>query len=155
MAQRDQQRRGANMVSDSAQAEREAHELAGQAALGQTLTPPTVGLPGHVDAACGPQAMAERETPPGRNPRRETEPEPEPEPRTTTQTVRVPPVYRIAQNQIAIPTIHFRVDKNEITETTPDARLIMRQLAEILKVYPEFGSRASPRRQAPRNTTAP
>lgn len=140
VAQRDQQRRGANTVSDSAEAELEAHELAGQAALGQALTPPTVGLPGHVDAACGPQAMAERETPPGRNPRRETEPrpEPEPEPSPTTQTVRVPPVYRIEQNQIVIPTIHYRVDKDEITETTPDARPIMRHLAETLKTYPEI-----------------
>lgn len=136
VAQREQQRRGANTMSDSAQAEREAHELAGQAAMGQALTPPTVGLPGHVEAACGPQAMAERETPPGRNPRRETEPEPEPSP--TIQTVRVPPVYRIEQNQIVIPTIHYRVDKDEITETTPDARPIMKQLAETLKTYPEI-----------------
>jgi len=138
VAQRDRQRRGANVLSDGPQAELEAHELAGQAALGQALTPPTVGLPGHVDAACGPQAMAERETPPGRNPRRETEPQPVPEPSPTTETVRVPPIYRIEQNQIVIPTIHYRVDKDEITETTPDARPIMRQLAETLKTYPEI-----------------
>ena len=135
VAQREQHLRGAHLETDAASAELEAHELASRAAMGQALTPPTLGLPAHAEAACGPQAMAERETPPARPPRRETEP---PEPTPTTQTVRVPPVYRIERNQIVLPPIHYRVDKDEITETSPDARPIMRQLAETLKTWPEI-----------------
>jgi outer membrane protein OmpA-like peptidoglycan-associated protein len=121
-----------------AAAEVEAHTLGARIAAGAPIASPQVAL-GQGDAAgCGPMEMNERRT--------EPEPEPEPVPQRvpevppgeTTQTVTEPPVYRIVQNRIEIPLIQYHVDKDRITETEPDARPIMRQLADTLKMYPEI-----------------
>ena len=110
------------------EAEQEASMLASRFGAGQRIEAPTATLDAHVEAACGPREMAER--PP--------KTEPTPGRGTTPQAVRVPPIYQIEKNQIQLPTINYEVDRDQITQTNPDARPIMRQLAETLRTYPEI-----------------
>ncbi len=128
LAQRENHLRGARTPPSLPAAEREADTLSARFAAGQHTGAPLAALTAYDEAACG--APARRDTP--------DKPTPDKPKEGRTEVVHEPPVYRIVDNRVEVPTIHYKVDKDAITETEPSAQPIMKQLADTLAAYPEI-----------------